>query len=316
MCIALHEDYYYVILYRIKVHYKDVLMINIANKLGVIIPYLLYDFKHLYQRDERVQVILLHASKMEVDQLKEMINGKMKHTYLKEYIQDPFIDEDKLTILTLIVNFSKRVASNKENIIVSAMLLQMALDTHELIPPKKALNESEQSKTANQLTVLAGDFYSGLYYFLLSESSEIDTIRITASAIKEINEYKMKLYYKEFQNYDEYITMIQKIESLILVKVAEHFQLAFLTKVIENIILVKTLINEMEKLRVNHTSIVIEQSISHPTVTSLKLTIDNINKSIKSDILQLPKDEVKLQKELNDLVDQSIFRCRTIMEEG
>ena len=53
--------------------------------------------------------------------------------------------------------------SEMQNYALSTMLIQIALDTHEHIS-----NESVEEKN-RQLTVLAGDYFSGLYYKLLAD---------------------------------------------------------------------------------------------------------------------------------------------------
>src|SRR5699024_11828541 len=92
--------------------------------------------------------------------------------------------------------------TKKKQIILTVMLVQCALDTHELVPVN---NDSMLSKTEKQLAVLAGDYYSGLYYALLAEHGQIRMIQILANAIKQINEYKMNIYYGEANDINELI---------------------------------------------------------------------------------------------------------------
>src|SRR5699024_2430566 len=84
------------------------------------------------------------------------------------------------------------------------------------------LDTRTKSQIPNQLTVLAGDYYSGLYYFLLSEIDDFELIHVLATAIKEINEQKMNLYYRERLSPEEFIYIIKQIETLLFTHVSDH----------------------------------------------------------------------------------------------
>src|SRR5690625_1744913 len=123
------------------------------------------------------------------------------------------------------------------------MLVQTALDTHDSVPISND-KENKETKISKQLKVLAGDYYSGLYYLLLSEIEDISLTHQLASAIKEINEYKMKLYYKEIKSFDDYISTKNKIESLLISQVADFLNEKTMKLISEDWMLIHQLLKE------------------------------------------------------------------------
>lgn len=179
-----------------------------------------YNNSVIFGMDERVQVVVLQTSSMEISYLKALINEKMHHPYIEQYVQTPHLDEDKLYILTAILNNTDLPEYKKEHFVVTAMLIQMALDTHDLVPNSNDAAIKDDDEKSKQLAVLAGDYYSGLYYYLLSEIEEVDMTRVLATAITDINELKMQLYYKDFDSFDTFIQILKNLESLLIIRVA------------------------------------------------------------------------------------------------
>lgn len=163
----------------------------------------------------------MQTSSMEISHLKAIIQKSMRHTYIDQFVQVPKLDNDKLYILIAILNNTNLSKEKKESYIVTAMLIQTALDTHDLVPDSHASHEETKEKS-KQLSVLAGDYYSGLYYWLLAEVEEVEMTQVLARAITDINEYKMQLYYKNFESMDAFMAIFKKMNSLLITRIAEH----------------------------------------------------------------------------------------------
>ncbi|MCP1397514.1 MULTISPECIES: heptaprenyl diphosphate synthase component 1 [Bacillus cereus group] len=157
--------------------------------------------------------------------IKEKLMEKLRHPYFINYIEEPFIDEEKIALLYGALKSANLHIEQIEHYVVTIMLVQIALDTHERVSNKAGEEEIEFHK-CRQLTVLAGDYYSGLYYYLLSMNRDIVLIRALAEGIKEINEYKIMLYQKAHETMDDIMKSVVTIESALLQKTCDHFHLS------------------------------------------------------------------------------------------
>ncbi|MGR5994975.1 heptaprenyl diphosphate synthase component 1 [Bacillus cereus] len=157
--------------------------------------------------------------------IKEKLMEKLCHPYFINYIEEPFIDEEKIALLYGALKSANLHIEQIEHYVVTIMLVQIALDTHERVSNKAGEEEIEFHK-CRQLTVLAGDYYSGLYYYLLSMNRDIVLIRALAEGIKEINEHKIMLYQKAHETTDDIMKSVVTIESALLQKTCDHFHLS------------------------------------------------------------------------------------------
>lgn len=229
-------------------------------------------------------------SKVNIQYLKQKIVAKIEHSYLEKHIKKPAIDERKLQLLVEMVYHTTLSESLKERYIITTMLVQMALDTHDLVPSVTALDEEDEVKLTKQLHVLAGDYYSGLYYLLLAEIDDFDFIRQLASAIKEINEYKMILYYNETSSLTEYMQIQKIIDTLLLVRVAEYLHVPALGEVAGNWLFIK-LLTQMFYIIQSHDNSAKIEKWSFPSQLTM---VDELKEQLKATMKQLTADLEKI----------------------
>lgn len=264
------------------------------------------------EEGERAQVINLYTSNIEVEKVKNKVEKKLTNTFLDQYIHKPTIDLVKLKLIIEIISQSNLSQSRKESYIVGTMLIQIALDIHEQVPNSSEATESTTEKTTRQLTVLAGDYYSSLYYLTLSQLEDIELVRTLAIAVKEINELKMKRYFREVDSFDEFIQLEQKIESTLYIHLADFFNLSStsLTTIIEQLMIMNKLKNEKIKYYNKQSSSMLTYWQNSQPFTDEQTMIDTFDKIIedKVTVIQdlLPNVPNHMQNSFQEILNEII----------
>lgn len=263
--------------------------------------------------------------------VKEKIEEKVLHPYLLKFIDSPVIDEDKLLLLISILKEVNLQKDKAENYVLTTMLIQIALDTHELVKN----DELEYDRLKNrQLTVLAGVYYSGLYYKILAELDDIVMIRTLAEGIKDVNEHKISLYQKVPKNVDCLMSCIKKIEASLFDKMTEHFEEDNWKELASNLLLIKRLMAEKKGFIEEGTSVVFEalkklyfpkdeielKDLSIQQKEYLLITCERyidfskvtINKCMKN----LPFIDELLKQRIHFIINQHKPMAKTFVEEG
>lgn len=187
---------------------------------------------------------------LKISDLLQKINKRLQHPYLMRYIEKPVIDEDKLLLTYIILKEKDLPEEELDNYAISTMLVQIALDTHERITSHEVT--TDEDKKNRQLSVLAGDYYSSLYYYLLSEIKDLSMIRTLAQAIQEINENKMQYYKNDRQSIETSMENIHRIESSLLLKTADHFHLPLWKGIADEFSFMKRMLIERSEIQNNH----------------------------------------------------------------
>ncbi|MBM7552461.1 heptaprenyl diphosphate synthase component 1 [Thalassobacillus pellis] len=214
---------------------------------------------------------------LDIKHLKQKIADKVRHPFLAKFVSDPIIDEDKLVILTSIMDNTGLSPIKKEQYIITTMLVQIALDTHDLVSLSDS-GEDQVTVRNRQLTVLAGDYYSGMYYYLLSQLDDIPMIHTLASAIKDINEQKMELYYKDVESFQEFMNGLKTVESLLIQRVAEYVKRASINDVAGEWLLTKKLLNEQRNVQQDGYSplldLLVKDRLTNTTYSQIMKSVD------------------------------------------
>lgn len=174
--------------------------------------------------------------------IQQQILSKAFHPYLRRFLKEPLIEEKKVMLLITLLKELTLTDEERDQYITATMLVQIALDTHDGVT-LHAIHHDVEALQNRQLTVLAGDYYSGLYYYILAQLGNIELIRSLAEGIKEINEQKMIYHRQHFDNEESILRAVMTIESSLIVKVAECFRLTQFKDLIQSYLLLNFLQN-------------------------------------------------------------------------
>ncbi|MFY2154569.1 heptaprenyl diphosphate synthase component 1 [Cytobacillus firmus] len=269
----------------------------------------------------------MHDVKIKLADVKEQIEKKVNHPYLLRYIDSPVIDEDKLLLFISLLDDMEIPDSKAEKYAVTAMLIQIALDTHELV---KNDETEDKGLKHRQLTVLAGVYYSGLYYKILAAFDDIKMIRAFADGIKDVNEHKISLYQKSHEAVDTLMNSVRKIESSLFEKLADAFSKAAWNDVISNLLFIKRLIMEKQQFMKDGTSVVFEalKKLTFPKVKEMSAEqrkylilicdryIDFSKNIVDQSLLEFPMVNELLGERIHCIFNNNQSVAKTFVEEG
>lgn len=151
--------------------------------------------------------------KEQVSQLKNNILMQLHHRTLLQFTGQPIVEEGQLLYLLLPKLNGEQWSAKHEKAATAVAMINAALHEHEQIDEQDATSKSQQ------LSVLAGDYYSGLYYTTLASIPDIQLIRNLSEAVAEVCECKTALYEPEKRSLKEWLEVFRVIEA----KTTEQF---------------------------------------------------------------------------------------------
>src|SRR5699024_1569591 len=93
--------------------------------------------------------------------MKEMntkIKKYMDYQFMDKYIYAKELPEEKIWLLKELMNQLELSVKSQEDIIIPCVLVEVALDVHDTV---SLYEQTEEPSLTSQLSVLAGDYYSG-----------------------------------------------------------------------------------------------------------------------------------------------------------
>ncbi|RZT22557.1 MULTISPECIES: heptaprenyl diphosphate synthase component 1 [Fictibacillus] len=182
-----------------------------------------------------------------IQRLKEHTLLLMQHSYVDKFLAPPVFDEAKVYIAYCLLSELELDEAVEAEYFSSILLIQSALDRHEDILDEDIVSH----KKRRQLVVLSGDYFSSLYYLLLSRCENLDLISKLSKAVQEINEHKSSMHHQINKSNVEYIKTAGQIESLLYIRAAESFGLQKYIPFIERYLLISLYQSKEQRMSLN-----------------------------------------------------------------
>lgn len=180
--------------------------------------------------------------------LKKRIEAIMQDSYIEKCIGKAKLPANIIEMLEILFSNSSLEETKKERLGIASVLLQLGLEMHTQVSAK---DRPERAGKTRQQFVLAGDYFSSLFYRFLVQHQDFQLIEYFCQKILLINEAKLSLHVRslEQQEYDdEMLVNHRKVTSGLVIAVADYFQhqddFIFLWKKTVSLCL---LLNDLEK---------------------------------------------------------------------
>ena len=126
----------------------------------------------------------------------EIARKYFQYDMIQNHTQLPEFPDARVHLLYIFLQNSGRSVSERDELYaLVTSLVQVGLDTHESIDTS-ADNQGETQMRSRQLKVLAGDYFSSRFYYLLAQNGDIEGISLLSKAVSDVNVLKMNLYGK------------------------------------------------------------------------------------------------------------------------
>lgn len=151
------------------------------------------------------QQIHSKITSVEIDVLRAV-----KQRTLEKFTEGPSVQRERLFFLLLPFFDQNQWSDDIEESAKTVSIVYAALHAHDQVKQDILATKKQQ------LTVLAGDFYSGIYYQMLANANNIAMIQRLATAIIKVSEKKAAFYDGNIYTIDEIEQSIYQIETELL----------------------------------------------------------------------------------------------------
>jgi heptaprenyl diphosphate synthase len=157
-----------------------------------------------------------NARNLLFENIEERVRAYTQHPYLHACQVPQTVSRFHFDVANAILVAAGVDESTTESVLEAVLLLEQGLSMHDHV--------NVRSGILRQLTVLAGDYNSSQYYYILSRIGDLKLMGTLSDAVVRINEAKMEL--REFGDRvdsETYLRLQETIHGKLLVALAERY---------------------------------------------------------------------------------------------
>jgi len=237
-----------------------------------------------------------------IAQLKTEIFMDVRHRTLQKYTGLPVLDENQLFYLLVPFFNGEEWQQEEREAAITVGIVYAALAAHDHI------KELDATSKEQQLTVLAGDFYSGRYYEILAMSGNVALIRSLSQGIVGRCEHQIKVYEAEKRSIEQWFASITNIESGLISKFFELYSFSEYIPIVEKSLLILRLERELatyQRGQVSLMSRVLEESARYAGATYGNVIKDKIVQ-LNTELLQVIENASFLQGDVKQALQARV----------
>ncbi|QKS71088.1 heptaprenyl diphosphate synthase component 1 [Paenalkalicoccus suaedae] len=204
----------------------------------------------------------IHDNQQEIQSIYADFHSLTRHSYLHTYLPYPTIDDYQAKLLLCILQEKGLNHKDRHTLTLATLLVQAAMNIHDKVNSTELTDDF--SWKDRQLTVLAGDYYSALYYHTLSGRLE-SYLPVLSNAIQDINEAKMRIYKRIDPEYLLYHD-VAVIKSALVTQISLYLDDKALSKAVSALFFYESLLREKDR----------RASDEKPTLATLALPKENL----------------------------------------
>ncbi|MET4560980.1 heptaprenyl diphosphate synthase component 1 [Lysinibacillus parviboronicapiens] len=237
-----------------------------------------------------------------IAQLKTEIFMDVRHRTLQKYTGVPVLDENQLFYLLVPFLNGEEWQQEQREAAITVGIVYAALAAHDHI------KELDATSKEQQLTVLAGDFYSGRYYEILAMSGNVALIRNLSQGIVSRCEHQIKVYEAEKRTVEQWFSSISTIESGLIAQFFDLYAFDAYVPIIEKSLLILRLEREWlsyQRGQISLMSKALEQSAKQAGATYNSVMQDKIVR-LKTELLQFLDQASFLQNDVKQALQARV----------